>query len=127
MKDDQLRFKYTDVFNARWREAGLSEADKTDFEASIVEYCLNMPVNNNGKRFPGVIISGTGGAYKYRYAAPNTNQGKSGSYRVIYFTVYNNTLWFVDIYDKHDTANLTDRQKNKLIRLSKLLKKGFSK
>ncbi len=127
MTDNKLYFKYTDQFNELWQKAGLTNEHKIDFETAIKTYHLNLPANNHGKQFPGAIVPGTGGAFKYRYADSDSNGGKSGSYRTIYFAVHNRTLWFVGFYGKSDKESLTDVEKADLLKFSKLLKKGIIK
>ena len=80
-----------------------------------------MPDNNYGKRFPGSIIQGTGGAYKYRYSDPDSSQGKSGSYRTIYFVAQANQLWFLEIYKKNQKESLSNQEKSDLREFSRQL------
>lgn len=116
-----INFNYTAEFNKEWHALKLDEKDRFDFETGIVTYYRNLPVNNYGKKFPGNIIQGTGGAYKYRYRAPDSPQGKSSSYRTIYFIANNNQLWFLTIYKKNQKATLSDREKADLRAFSRLL------
>lgn len=119
MKTSKLDFWYSDKFDESWSSLRLTDQQKKDFEFSIAAYYANPPSNNYGKQFPGNLIRGTGGAYKYRYPDPNSNRGKSGSYRVIYFVVKANLLLFLNIYDKHTKTTLTKSEKAKLRALSR--------
>ncbi|MFC6260679.1 hypothetical protein ACFP1C_06905 [Levilactobacillus fujinensis] len=97
MANEIIEFIYTDEFKKQWRALNLTKKQLDDFEMGIVNYHRNLPDNNYGKRFPGSIIKGTGGAYKYRYSDPDSSQGKSGSYRTIYFVAQASQLWFLEI------------------------------
>ena len=68
----------------------------------------------------GVVIRGTGGARKFRYAL--ANRGKSAGARIIYvdFSEYNR-LYFIKAYSKHKKANLTQAECNELKELLKIL------
>lgn len=119
-----IRSIYTDEFKKQWQSLKLTQKQLDDFETSIIDYHRNLPDNNNGKQFPGNIIQGTGGAYKYRYADSDSNQGKSGSYRTIYFIAQGSQLWFLAIYKKNQKASLSDQEKADLREFSNQLKKG---
>lgn len=51
------------------------------------------------------VIPRTGGARKARM--PAKGRGKSGGYRVVYYFVLENTVWFITIYDKVQKENLS--------------------
>ncbi|AVK63956.1 hypothetical protein C5Z26_07465 [Lactobacillus sp. CBA3606] len=121
MSNPNITFVYTDEFNKEWCELKLTKKHRDDFEAKIAAYRNRLPVNNHGKKFPGSIIKGTGGAYKYRYADPESTQGKSGSYRTIYFVAQGSQLWFLKIYKKNHKVTLTNPEKRALYKFSKLL------
>lgn len=70
----------------------------------------------------GDIIAGTGGVRKLRVA--REGQGKSGSYRVIYYYYNKNAPVFLfSVYGKNEKANLTDAEKNALYEVIQLIKK----
>ena len=61
----------------------------------------------------GVVIEGTGGVRKLRWARPG--MGKRGGVRVIYyFHCEQHPLLMIDLYAKGDKENLTDAEKNAL-------------
>ncbi len=64
----------------------------------------------------GVLMSGTGGARKLRWAG--RGKGKSGGYRVItFFSGIDIPVFLLDVYTKDEKDNLTDAEKNKLKRI----------
>jgi hypothetical protein len=68
----------------------------------------------------GVLIPGTGGVRKLRWATGN--KGKSGSIRIIYF--YHNTaipLFLLTAFSKSERENLTKAEQNQLAGLTKIL------
>jgi len=68
----------------------------------------------------GVLLQGTGGVRKLRWASGN--RGKSGSTRIIYF--YHNPdmpLFLLTAFSKSEQGNLTKSQRNELAGLTKLL------
>jgi mRNA-degrading endonuclease RelE of RelBE toxin-antitoxin system len=54
------------------------------------------------------IIPRTGGARKARMSAKG--RGKRGGYRVVYYLVYENTVWLLTIYDKVQKENLSPEE-----------------
>lgn len=72
----------------------------------------------------GDIIAGTGGVRKLRYA--RDGQGKSGSYRVIYY-YYNehNPLLLFSLFGKNEKANISDAEKNALYKVVQEIKKDM--
>ncbi len=65
----------------------------------------------------GPVISGTGGLRKVRWAS--AGQGKSGAVRIIYYNRSQNTgrIYFVFIFPKNVSENLSGKQKNQLNKL----------
>lgn len=74
----------------------------------------------------GDIIPGTGGVRKLRVA--REGQGKSGSYRVIYY-YYNkdSPVLLFSVYGKNEKANLTAAEKNALYDVIQQIKKEMKK
>jgi len=68
----------------------------------------------------GGIIEGTGGLHKIRMAT--SNQGKSGSVRVIYFLATREKIYLILAYTKSKKDSLTNKEKADLKKLTKLLK-----
>lgn len=70
----------------------------------------------------GVVMRGTGGFRKFRYAGV-TSKGKSGGLRVIHLYVANNDeVHLIDIFEKSDKDNLTRAEQNELAKIAALLK-----
>lgn len=116
-----VKFLYTKAFMQSWHACGLSIEDRDELEDEIISFLTNLPANNHGRKFPGAIIQDTGGAIKYRFAPKRSNEGKSGSYRTIYFTTDKHFKYFmfVDVYSKNKQESLSNKQKNELKKFSK--------
>lgn len=72
----------------------------------------------------GVLLQGTGGVRKLRWASGN--KGKSGSARIIYF--YHNPsipLFLLTAFSKSEQGNLTKSERNELSGLTKLLVQNY--
>ena len=68
----------------------------------------------------GVLIRGTGGIRKLRWARPGG--GKSGGFRVIYY--YHDErlpLYLLTMFGKNERANLSEAERNELAKLTKLI------
>jgi len=72
----------------------------------------------------GVLIQGTGGVRKLRWAT--RNKGKSGSVRVVYF-YYNPSmpLFLLTAFSKSKRDNLMKAERNELAGLTKLLIQNY--
>lgn len=72
----------------------------------------------------GDIIPKTGGIRKLRFA--REGQGKSGSFRVIYY-YYNqlNPVFLFDVFGKNQRANISDADKKAFYQAIQILKKGL--
>ncbi|MCB1614713.1 MAG: type II toxin-antitoxin system RelE/ParE family toxin [Pseudomonadales bacterium] len=84
-----------------------------DESTSLIAYLSVHPKS-------GVLIQGTGGIRKLRWASGN--KGKSGSTRVIYF--YHNSempIFLITAFGKNQKANLSQSEKNMLAKLTQLL------
>ena len=72
----------------------------------------------------GVLIKGTGGIKKIRWM--RENEGKSGSYRVIYFFhSMDIPLFLLNVFAKNEKANVSQAERNELKQLSSLLVKQY--
>lgn len=102
-------FVRTHEFDKCWGKFGLTENDIIALEEHL---CVNPQA--------GVVIPGTGGLRKLRWALPN--QGKSGSIRVVYvdFLCYDK-LYLISAYPKNEKENLTNEEKNEIKKLIKQL------
>jgi hypothetical protein len=115
---DWLRFVQIDPFPGQWNRLKLGERALEVLEFQII----SAPRD-------GVVVPEAGGLRKLRFAAPASEKGKSGSYRVfyVYFPEYGIVvLWAV--IDKVQKANLTKAQRNaialQIARLRRLLDEG---
>lgn len=60
----------------------------------------------------GVVIEGTGGLRKLRFADTRRGKGKRGGLRVIYFWwSVGMQFWLCTLYDKDEMADLTPRER----------------
>ncbi len=95
------------------RRAGklLSENERTE----LIYYLAGRPE-------AGVVMEGTGGVRKLRWA--REGRGKSGGVRVIYF-YYNDgmPLYLLTVYGKNEKDNLSAAERNELAKLTGLLVK----
>ena len=72
----------------------------------------------------GVLIKGTGGIRKLRWAKEDT--GKSGAYRIIYFFhSMKIPLFVLNVFAKNEKANISQAERNELKKLSGLLVKQY--
>lgn len=98
----------------------LKEAEKlmkTDERKDLVDYIAVNPK-------VGDVIAKTGGVRKVRYA--REGQGKSGSFRVIYYYYSeNNPVYLFTVFGKNEKSNLSDAEKNVLYKIVQDLKKEF--
>lgn len=94
------KFVITSIFENQWKKIGLTDDDLRRLQLEILQ---------NPEQ--GVIVQGTGGLRKIRFALEN--RGKSGSARVCYidFLVYE-TIFLLTLYIKNEKDNLTQKEKN---------------
>lgn len=120
-----MKFIYSVPFMRQWRKIGLSLEDRNDLQRNFLDYVIKAPTNNYGNQFPGDIIQGTGGAIKWRFAPKQSDNGKSGSYRTIYFVFEEKTqsAFFLTVYGKNKKASLTNAEKNEIKAFIKSFKK----
>ena len=93
----------------------LSEDEKTE----LIAY---LSMNPNA----GVLIQGTGGIRKLRWA--RSGQGKSGGVRIIYY--YHNEempLYLLALFGKNEKANISMEEKILLSKAVRILVKYWSK
>lgn len=72
----------------------------------------------------GVIMQGTGGVRKLRWASGN--KGKSGGVRVIYY--YHNEsipLFLLTVFGKSEKVNLSRAERNEIARFTGILVKNY--
>ena len=99
------------------REASRLLSDKNRLE--LVEFLAKNPES-------GVIMQGTGGVRKLRWARPG--KGKSGGFRVIYY-YYNETipLFALNVFAKSEKINLTGDEKNALKKITSQIVEEYKK
>lgn len=104
------------IFTKRWEELGLTPDDLCELQ----DFLLVHPD-------AGVIMEGTGGIRKLRFALHN-NKGKSGGVRVCYtdFTEYE-VIYLITAFSKDEKDNLSSREKAVLKKLITELKEEASK
>ena len=92
----------TPTFLRDIKRAGLAEEE----HRSLVNFLAANPL-------AGVVMEGTGGVRKVRFAGEG--QGKSGSYRVVYyFHDLSIPLFALALFAKNEKANLTMAERNEL-------------
>ncbi len=63
----------------------------------------------------GEVIQGTGGLRKLRFSDARRSKGKRGGLRVIYYYWAGGPeFWLFTLYDKHEMADLTPKQREAL-------------
>lgn len=71
----------------------------------------------------GVLIRGTGGVRKLRWA--HENKGKSGGVRIIYYYHSENIpLYLLSLFSKGEKNNLSKQECNELAKLTRLIKQA---
>jgi hypothetical protein len=102
MMYEQHTVLHTPTFTSDVRKAGVSEDEIADIEWEI---SLNPQI--------GVLISGTGGARKARFAG--RGKGKSGGYRVVtYYAAADVPVLLLALIDKGERDNLSKAERNDL-------------
>jgi len=102
-------------FEKQCKLIGLNEADITAVELTLL---ANPTI--------GKLIKGTGGIRKLRIALPN--RGKRGGARAVYvdFAQYKK-IYFFHVYEKSETEDLTQSEKNELKAYVKVLESELRK
>ena len=97
----RLTFGQTVAFDTQWRRLRLTDEDLQSLERLIME-----------RPEAGVVMQGTGGRRKIRFAPPAWHTGKSGATRVCYvaYTEFGNCL-LVELFAKNEMANLSAADK----------------
>jgi hypothetical protein len=84
------------------RAAGLSDVERLE----IVAFLAENPI-------AGVVMPGTGGARKIRFAG--RGKGKSGGYRVVsYYAGDEMPVFLLNVFSKGERANLSHAERNTL-------------
>ena len=97
----QRIFIETKEFSKRWKILGMTEDDLKELQ----EYLLLKPD-------AGVVMKGTGGLRKIRWAK---NKGKSGGVRTLYIDFSTEErIYLVTVFGKKEKDNLTNEEKNNI-------------
>ena len=87
------------------RSAKAAKVTESEVDEIISHLAMNPSV--------GQLISGTGGARKFRHKS--RGKGNSGGYRVItFYTGMDIPVFLIDIFAKGDKIDLTKRERNEL-------------
>lgn len=63
----------------------------------------------------GDVMQGTGGFRKFRWADPRRGKGRRGGLRIIYYYFESDhQIWFLTLYDKDESSNLTAKERKAL-------------
>lgn len=93
-------FIQTNEFARQWEKLGFDDEDLRQLELMIMQ---NPEI--------GVVMQGTGGLRKMRFAFEG--RGKSGSARVCYIDFISfDTVYLVTAFGKNEKANLTKAERN---------------
>lgn len=75
----------------------------------------------------GVVMAGTGGLRKIRFAPPSWNTGKSGATRVCYALFSGAaTAYLVALFAKKEKPNLSDAEKATAKKWMKMMKNRYA-
>ena len=98
-------------FDKRWKVIGLTDKDLKRLQSELL---FNPEM--------GVVMQGTGGLRKMRFAYEN--RGKSGSVRVVYvdFCIYEK-IYLISAYTKNEKDNLSKSERNQIKSKIELLEK----
>lgn len=110
--DDLVTVESLDLFDKQLAKLGLADSVRNIIELTILAGDARA-----------VVVQGTNGIRKIRFAPPGENIGKSGGYRVFYlFEKEYKFLFLMAILSKSEEANLSKAQRNLLAGLVVRLK-----
>jgi hypothetical protein len=110
-KEMTRTFIQTQEFSQQWRALGFDDEDLRHLELMIMQ---NPEV--------GVVMQGTGGLRKMRFAYEG--RGKSGSVRVCYVDFVSlDTVYLVTAFSKNQQANLSKAERNNVKKVIETLRK----
>ena len=106
-------FVYIKKFSDKWGNLGLVDEDLVPLEKYIMEHPSS-----------GVLVRGTGGLRKLRWALPD--KGKRGGVRIAYIDlIAREKTYMLDIFPKSEKDNYSDAEKAIIKQLiSGLMKEG---
>ena len=103
-------FVYVKKFSEKWVKLGLTDDDLLPLEKFIME-----------NPSAGVVVRGTGGLRKLRWALPD--KGKSGGVRIAFIDiVLREKVYMLDLFPKSEKDNYNDAEKMVLKQLVSRLK-----
>ena len=101
----------TKIFSAGWKQLGQSEE-----ELRLLQNFLTKQPEL------GVVIQGTGGLRKLRWARERAQSGKRGGLRVIYLDVpTKERIFLILVYGKNEKEDLGEMEKRELSHLARVL------
>ena len=113
----RLAFLQVQGFVADWRRLKLTDEDLQALEALIE----NRPE-------AGVVMQGTGGLRKIRFAPPSWHTGKSGAARVCYiYVVRAEACAFVAIFSKNRKSNLNASDRAELAKVVGAIRRSLER
>jgi hypothetical protein len=102
-----MTFIHLPEFTRRFQSYRLTDEDLQALEKLIA-----------GNPMVGVVVAGTGGLRKIRFAPPSRRTGKSGAYRAGYaYQVVLDRVYLISIFAKADQANFNAKQKAEMKKL----------
>jgi hypothetical protein len=113
-------FGFEKIVRTRHYERGLSKIGHKGLDRDELGQEIEDIIEENP--LVGVIIPGTHGVRKFRYAMPG--KGKRGGFRVVYY-FYNDEgpIFLLDIFAKNDREDITPQDKVMFAEFVKELKK----
>jgi hypothetical protein len=63
----------------------------------------------------GILMPGTGGFRKVRWAHPRRGKGRRGGLRIVYYYfAKDQEIWLMTLFDKHEASDLSPQEKKAL-------------
>src|SRR5579871_6969478 len=104
-----MKYSFTqfESFVTEWRRLKLTDEDLQALEEMIIS-----------RPEAGVVMKGTGGLRKVRFAPPSWNRGKSGATRVCYVLISEAShCCFLEIFAKNEQPNLSPKSREEIRKL----------
>lgn len=111
----KLEFIYTTIYQRLMKKYNFTNTDEINIEMTILK---NPEI--------GVVVKGTSGVRKSRYALIKSNKGKSGGFPIFYLYIPESELIiFLALLNKKESENLSDSELNLLNQKVTQLKKFY--
>jgi hypothetical protein len=107
-----MSFRHLTEFVGRWNAMKFTDLDLSALERQLME-----------RPEAGVVMAGTGGIRKVRFAPPSRHGGKSGATRVCYVVMLDRVCYLLTIFPKNEKANLTVAERRHLSKVVAALRK----